>query len=261
MFTTYLAPAAYGWIGAAILMGALWRVHLMVRNAGIVDVGWAALVAALAVSFAVSGDGYAVRRAAVGAIVGLWGVRLSWYLLMDRVIGRPEDGRYATLRATWGPRARARFFWFFQAQAMVAVFFALPALLASRNATPHLLPVEIGALVLWVLAFAGEVSADRQLARFKADPSHRGETCQAGWWRYSRHPNYFFEWVMWVAFALFALGSPWGVLALACPAAMLYLLFRVTGIPATEAQAIRTRGDDYRQYQRTTSAFVPWVPR
>ena len=82
-----------------------------------------------------------------------------------------------------------------------------------------------------------------------------------GLWRYSRHPNYFFEWLMWVAYALFALGSRWGVLTVACPAAMLYLLFKVTGIPATEAQAVRTRGDDYREYQRTTSVFVPWFSR
>jgi steroid 5-alpha reductase family enzyme len=80
-------------------------------------------------------------------------------------------------------------------------------------------------------------------------------------WRYSRHPNYFFEWLVWVAYALFALASPFGALALICPMVMLYLLFRVTGIPATEAQAIRSKGDDYRRYQASTSVFVPWFPR
>ena len=108
----------------------------------------------------------------------------------------------------------------------------------------------------------GETAADRQLEKFREDPSQRGRTCRAGLWRYSRHPNYFFEWLMWMAYALFAIGSPpWGWLTLGCPAVMLYLLFKVTGIPATEAQALRSRGDDYRQYQQTTNIFVPWFPK
>ena len=82
-----------------------------------------------------------------------------------------------------------------------------------------------------------------------------------GLWRYSRHPNYFFEWLVWIAYAMFALASPWGWISLACPAVMLYFLLRVTGIPATEAQALKSRGDDYREYQRTTSAFVPRRPK
>ena len=114
---------------------------------------------------------------------------------------------------------------------------------------------------MWVLAVAGESLADWQLAQFKRNPASRGRTCRAGLWRYSRHPNYFFEWLVWVAFALFAVSSPLGFLALACPAAMLYLLLQVTGIPATEAQAVLSRGDDYRNYQATTSMFVPWFPR
>ena len=116
-------------------------------------------------------------------------------------------------------------------------------------------------VLLWAVALTGEAVADRQLARFKARPSSRGRTCREGLWRYSRHPNYFFEWLVWVAYALFALASPYGALALICPVVMLYLLFRVTGIPATEAQALRSKGDDYRRYQATTSVFVPWFPR
>ena len=108
---------------------------------------------------------------------------------------------------------------------------------------------------------AGEVAADAQLSRFKSLASNRGRTCQAGLWRYSRHPNYFFEWLIWVAFALFALASPGGFWGFVSPALILYFVLRVTGIPATEAQAIRTRGEEYRRYQRTTNAFVPWFPK
>jgi steroid 5-alpha reductase family enzyme len=112
-----------------------------------------------------------------------------------------------------------------------------------------------------MVAFTGEVTADRQLERFKADAVNGGRTCQVGLWRHSRHPNYFFEWLMWVACATFASGSPWGWTAFVCPAAMIVLLVKVTGIPPTEAQAIRSLGDAYREYQRTTSAFVPWFRR
>jgi steroid 5-alpha reductase family enzyme len=134
-------------------------------------------------------------------------------------------------------------------------------LVAAFNTRPHLSTLEILATGLWAAALAGESTADRQLARFKATPGSNGLTCRDGLWRYSRHPNYFFEWLIWVAYALFALSAPWGPLALASPALMLFLLFRVTGIPATEAQAVRTRGDDYRRYQATTSVFVPWFPK
>jgi steroid 5-alpha reductase family enzyme len=111
------------------------------------------------------------------------------------------------------------------------------------------------------LALIGEAVADAQLAAFKRTPHAPGEVCQRGLWNYSRHPNYFFEWLIWVAWALFALASPYGWLAVACPLLMFYFLFRVTGIPATEAQALRSKGEAYRAYQRSTSAFVPWFKK
>jgi steroid 5-alpha reductase family enzyme len=137
---------------------------------------------------------------------------------------------------------------------------AIPYLLAARNPTPSISPLEWAGAALWVLAIAGEAVADAQLEAFKTNPIHKGRTCQVGLWHYSRHPNYFFEWLIWMGFALFALPSPAGYLGLISPALILWFLLRVTGIPATEAQAIRTRGDEYRQYQKTTSAFVPWFP-
>ena len=255
-----LTRAAFGWMGAAIVMAAIWQGQRRTRNAGLVDVGWTVAVAGLAVLYAAFGEGWTVRRLAIGAMMGVWGLRLAGHLFV-RVHGHPEDGRYADLRRRWGAGANARLFWFFQLQAVAAAFFALPALLASADPHPALRPVETAAIGLWMLAFAGEASADRQLARCKADPAMRGRTCRAGWWRYSRHPNYFFEWTMWVAYGAFAVAAPFGVLALSCPAAMLFLLLRVTGIPATEAQAIRSRGDEYRRYQQTTSMFVPLPPR
>lgn len=258
---------ALGWVIAAVAMAGLWLLGRSTRNYGVVDVGWTYLVAALAACFAVIGPGATSRRLLIGSLFLCWGLRLGSYLLWDRVLGRPEDGRYATLRQSWGTgpggaaTADRRFFWFFQAQALAAVFFAVPALLPSLNADPDLSGLEVAAAALWLVAVAGESAADWQLTRFKRTPGTRGRTCRSGLWRYSRHPNYFFEWLVWVAYALFAVASPGGWVAIICPAVMLYLLFRVTGIPATEAQALQSRGHDYRDYQATTSAFVPWFPR
>jgi steroid 5-alpha reductase family enzyme len=256
-----VTQAAAGWILAAFVMAALWMWQRRSRNAGVVDAGWTLLVAGLAAFDAVTGDGAWTRRSAIGWMMGSWGARLGIYILWDRVFGRPEDARYRTMRAEWGDRADAEFFWFFQKQALAAVFFSVPALFASHNQAPMLSPLELAAAGLWIVGFTGETTADRQLLRFKRDPANKGHTCRIGLWRYSRHPNYFFEWIMWVAYGLFAAASPWGWIALACPAAMLYFLVNVTGIPPAEAQALRTRGDEYREYQRTTSVFVPWFRR
>jgi steroid 5-alpha reductase family enzyme len=111
-----------------------------------------------------------------------------------------------------------------------------------------------------VVSIAGEVAADRQLAAWRADPANAGKTCRAGLWNLSRHPNYFFEWLHWVGWSVIALGSPTGWVALFVPVFLLALLFRVTGIPETEAQALRSRGEDYRRYQQEVSVFVP-LPR
>ena len=246
---------------AAVVMALLWLWQQRAGNAGIVDVGWTALVAALAILDARFGTGWEYRRAAAGFMMGSWGLRLAVYLLYDRVVSRPEDGRYVEMRREWGAAAPRRFFLFFQTQALAAVAFSLPALFAAMNGDDRFSLVELIGAGLWIVAFAGESTADRQLLRFKSNVTNRGRTCRTGLWKFSRHPNYFFEWLIWIAFALFASASPWGWIAFACPAARLYFLFKVTGIPLNEAQALRSRGDDYRKYQRATSVFVPWFPK
>lgn len=252
---------AAAWAIAAALMLGFWLWHLRVRNVGVVDVGWTVAVLTSVGLFAAAGAGDPSRRLLVATLVAIWATRLATYLLRDRVLGRAEDGRYQALRAAGSVAAARRFFFFFQAQAVLAVFFAMPGWLTSANRSPTFHPLEWMGLAVWAIGLVGESVADLQLTRFKADPRNRGRTCRAGLWGYSRHPNYFFEWLIWVGYALLALPAPYGPVALAAPALMLYLLFRVTGIPATEAQALRTRGDDYRHYQSTTSAFVPWIPR
>ena len=248
-----------GWVLMAAVMAALWLVQRARGDAGVVDVGWAAGLGALAVLYAAAGSGPPLRRAVVAAMAAVWSLRLALHLLTDRIVGKPEDGRYRTLRARWGGRAQLRFFVFFQVQALVDVALSLPFLVAMRVPGPLAASGAAG-IAVWALAIAGEAVADAQLARFRADPANRGRTCRVGLWRASRHPNYFFEWLHWWSYVLLAAGSPWWWAALVGPALMTYFLLVVTGIPATEAQTVVSR-PDYAEYQRTTSAFVPWFPK
>jgi steroid 5-alpha reductase family enzyme len=169
--------------------------------------------------------------------------------------------RYSEMRARWKNHFRLQVFWFFQIQAILIVVLCIPFLIASINEDSGLRPVEIVGAALWLVAVCGEALADWQLKQFRADPDNRRKVCQAGLWNYSRHPNYFFEWLVWVAFYLFALGSPLGCATIYCPALMLFFLLRVTGIPLTEKLSLQSKGEAYREYQRTTSAFVPWFKK
>ena len=249
------------WLAAALLMQALWFLARRHQDAGIVDVGWALSLGGMAVFYALAGEGSPIQRLAAGSVGGLWGLRLGVHLLLDRVVGKPEDGRYRFLREHWGDRADFQFLWFFQLQALVAAVLSVPFLLAAGNPANELVVVQWVGLGLFVLAKFGEIVADRQLASFRARPENRGQTCRLGLWRYSRHPNYFFEWLVWFAFAAVAWPAPGGGWALIMPGLMYVLITRVSGIPYTEAQAIRSRGDDYRRYQRSTSPLIPWFPK
>jgi len=240
-----------------LLQLLLWAVQLRTRNASTVDAGWTVLVAGGAAGAAFVGDGDLARRLLVAGLAAIWALRLGVYLVRDRVLaGRPEDGRYRALRERWGAAAGRRFLVLYAAQVPVAALFVIPLVAAMRGGPPDAWTAA-GAAV-WLAAILGEGIADRQLARFRADPANRGGVCRAGLWRFSRHPNYFFEWLHWWAYVLIGHARPLTFLG---PAAMLLFLFRLTGIPYTERQALRSRGDAYRAYQRSTSAFIPWRPR
>ena len=246
---------------AAGMMLVLWVVHLVIRNAAIVDVGWAAGLALLAIYYAYMGPGYSARKYAIATMASLWGLRLAIYLLFARVIGQPEEGRYVQLRNEWKTNLPLRFLLFFEFQALVDVALSLPFLLACLDTRSPLGILEKLGGAIWIVGILGEAMADAQLNRFKKVPANKGKLCRVGLWNYSRHPNYFFEWLIWVGYATFAIRSPWGWVGLVSPALILYFLLGVTGIPATEEQALRSRGDQYREYQKTTSAFIPWFPK
>ncbi len=241
--------------------GVFWLAR-KIDNYGIVDVAWSYAFAAVALFYALAAAGTPSRRALLGTMVALWSLRLGTHLYR-RVMGHHpvEDGRYVQLRRDWAADFGPRMFRFFQMQAVSVVLLALPFLFAVVNPTPALHPLEIVGAVLWLVALGGEALADAQLAAFKRDPANKGKVCAVGLWGWSRHPNYFFEWLVWVAYFVFACASPWGWIGLLSPAIILYLLLRVTGIPLTEQQSVRSKGDAYRAYQRTVSPFVPWFPK
>ncbi len=189
MCALMLSLAGAGWILAATVMALLWLWHLRLHNAGIVDGGSAFLVGGLAVLYAVFGGGWAPRRSAIAFMMGSWGARLTVHVLYQQVFGRAEEGRYADLRQRHGGNANAWFFWFFEAHAIVVVCFSLPALVAAVNPREGFSPFEFVGAGLWMLAFTGEVAADRQLERFKSDPVNRGRVCQTGLWRYFPAPE------------------------------------------------------------------------
>ena len=246
------------WILAAVMMTCGWLWQRRRSNAGIVDVLWASGLAVSAVLAALFGSGAAAPRALLGVCGGLWGLRLGLHL-WRRVRAEPEDGRYRSLRERWG-EGQANWFGLFQFQAWLIALFSVPFVIAATN--PATRPVWLAvAAAIWIASLVGDDFADQQLARFRADPDNRGRTCQSGLWRYSRHPNYFFEWLHWFTYVAIASGAPYGLWSLMGPLAMLVFLRWVSGNPFTEAQALRTRGEDYRDYQARTSMLFPWSPR
>jgi len=252
-------------IALAGLCGSFALLYLLARrldNYGIVDVAWALVFAPTAAFYAFAGPGWLPRRLLIAGLAIAWSLRLGAHLWRRVAAHHPvEDGRYVQLRRDWSGAFAAKMAGFFQLQAVSVVLLSLPFLLPVANATESFHVFEIAGALLWLIAIVGEALADAQLAAFKRDPVNRGRVCDAGLWHYSRHPNYFFEWLIWVAFALIALASPWGWLGLLAPASILYLLLRVTGIPLNEEQSLRSKGDAYRRYQQNTSRFLPWFPR
>ena len=245
-------------LGVAIVVFALvWALCVRIHNYGLLDVIWSLSMAILAPMYAAFGLGDTTRRIAFTVIGALWSLRLGLYILIRVVRHHPdEDKRYRTLREKWP--TPGKFLLFFELQALIAVLFSLPFLLAASNTRPGLRTVEIIGLAIAFCATLGEWTADLQAQRFKHDPANKNSVLNIGLWRYSRHPNYFFESLVWWGFFIAALGSPYGWITVVCPLLMLYILLQVTGIPLTEKHSLESRGDAYREYQRTTSRFVPW---
>lgn len=258
-----MTPLAAFLTSVAIVVAAktgAWLLQLRTRNAGLVDPIWALTLGGLAVVYAAAGSAGPDTRLLLGLMGGLWGLRLGLHL-WRRNAGKPEDWRYANFRAEWGARADFNMFWFFQFQNVFTLALSACAFLpvAYRPGEAPAWAVTLAAAT-WLLAVLGEALADRQMEAFRANPLNKGRVCRDGLWRYSRHPNYFFECVHWLAYVPLAWGAPWGWAALAAPAVMALLLMKLSGVPLLEAGMIR-RKPGYAEYVRTTSALIPWFPK
>lgn len=237
-----------------------WALQLRTRNAGLVDAIWAWTLGGLAVVYAVLGTAPPELRLLMGLMGGLWGLRLGWHL-WARNHGKPEDWRYARFREQWGAKANRNMFWFFQFQNLFTLMLSASAFLtvAYRSDSPGTAAMLL-AVAIAVVSVLGEGIADRQMERFRRNPANKGRVCRDGLWRYSRHPNYFFECVHWLAYVPLVIAAPWGWLSLAAPLVMAFLLLKMSGVPLLEAEmAQRKKG--YAEYVRTTSVLIPWPPR
>ena len=249
------------WLLMIPVMLALWVVQRTHQNAVIADLGFCLGFGAVVLWYAVVADGNPVRRWLVGSMGAVYASRLGLYLFLKRIYKTKEDARYQRLRSQWGNHSQLYFFLYFQGQAIAIAVFSLPLLVLMHNPEPTFSFWEIAGILVWGIAVGGEALADAQLTRFRAQSMNRGKTCRSGLWRYSRHPNYFFESLHWCSYVIMGMGIPYGWVTLIGPVLMIWGLFRITGIPFSEAQALVSRGEDYRNYQRTTNAFFPWFPK
>lgn len=246
----------------ASLMTIAWTIARTIRNNSIVDVFWAynfAIIAGIIYSLA---EGFPERIFLVCSLAALWSLRLGIYLSI-RVFShiKEEEGRYKQLREEWSQNLHLKFFVFFQMQGLSNVFLAIPYFLIALNPEPEIHLLECIGAAMWLISIVGEATADLQLALFRKKPENKGKVCDVGLWYYSRHPNYFFQLMIWISVAVFALASPYGWISIICPITIGYLIFNVTGIPMTEEQSLRSRGEAYRRYQQTTSVFIPWFKK
>jgi steroid 5-alpha reductase family enzyme len=243
-----------------MLLVYIWAYRI--KNAGVVDIFWALNFSIIAILLYFLADGFPERKLLLCAMVLIWSLRLGIYLLIR--VGSHldiEEGRYKKMREEWGSSVNRKLFLFFQAQALSNIYLAIPFFIIAFNKKEALSTVEYVGIAVWAVSIIGEAMADEQLKNFKKNAANKGKVCDVGLWNYSRHPNYFFESMIWIGYFLVALNADYGWIGFISPLTITLLLFRVTGIPLTEQQAIRSKGEAYKEYQRTTSMFVPWFKK
>jgi steroid 5-alpha reductase family enzyme len=267
MFNLLALRIAEGWLAFSAIMLSAWMLWRITGNAGFVDSIWSFGISSISFALALvplEDDGSLWRRVSVSLCVVAWGVRLGAHI-WRRSRSKGNDPRYMKMIREWGSHASYRMFIFLQIQALCSVPLMLAVAVAAHNSYPEFTLLDAMGLGLAVISVCGEAIADEQLRRFNA--LHVGVThavCDIGLWRYSRHPNYFFEFLVWCSFPFFALSGYQffsAALALAGPLCMYWLLVYVSGIPPLEDHMINSRGQAYRVYQERTNSFFPLPPR
>jgi len=252
------------WQNAAWVLGlmtVLWVFSVARRDASIVDPWWS-MAFLLVTGNTIGRTGLTPAKGLLLLMVAAWAVRL-WLHLLLRSRGKPEDPRYAAFRQRFGPE---RYWWvsFFQVfvlQGLLVLVISAPLQLAGSARPPDDIGLlDLAGLAVFLVGVVIEIVADAQLQAFRKDPARRGAVLDTGLWRYSRHPNYFGEAVLWWGFWLCALSEPWGWASVLGPALMTYLLLKVSGVAMLDAHLVGTK-PGYAEYIRRTSAFVLRAPR
>ncbi|HPA50340.1 MAG TPA: DUF1295 domain-containing protein [Thermoanaerobaculia bacterium] len=244
------------------LMTVLWVASVRLRDASLVDPWWSIAFLLVAAHTALR-TGLTPGKALLLAAVAAWSLRLFLHLFL-RSLGKPEDPRYAAFRAKYGPE-RYGWFSFFQVfllQGALVVVVSAPLQVAGAAPAPDPISVtDLLGLALFLAGFGIEAVADAQLARYrraraKGVPSAPGPVLDTGLWRFSRHPNYFGDALLWWGFWLFALDAAWGWATVFAPALMTFLLVKVSGVAMLDAH-MAAKKPEYAEYMRRTSGFVP----
>jgi steroid 5-alpha reductase family enzyme len=247
-------------IGLSLAMTFAWWVQRATGSSGWIDTIWSFAVGFGGIAAAILADGDDGRRGAASILIAIWSIRLGSHI-GTRTRGGGEDPRYAKFIEKWGASAAWNLFVFLQVQALAAFILVLAVYVAAANLAPFPRMMDIVAIGIAIVAFGGEALADAQLARFRKSPDARTGVCEIGLWRYSRHPNYFFEWLGWCAWLFFALDFSGrfalGWLALLAPVLMYWLLVHVSGIPPLEEHMLTSRGEKFRALQARVNAFFP----
>ncbi|MBU0596471.1 DUF1295 domain-containing protein [Candidatus Bipolaricaulota bacterium] len=249
-------------LGIAIgFMTVIWIFSLILRNASIVDIFWGPGFITLACAVFAVARGSSARSLLMLVLVLAWGVRLALHVGI-RNAGRGEDWRYRKWRDEAGPAFWWRsYFKVFLLQGTILAVVALPLTLGISAVGPARIGgLGIAGLGVWLLGFAFETIGDAQLSRFKRDPANAGKVMDRGLWRYTRHPNYFGESLVWWGIFLIAAATPLGAWSVFGPVLITFLLVRVSGVRMLEA-GLKERKPEYADYIRRTSAFIPWPPR
>jgi steroid 5-alpha reductase family enzyme len=247
---------------SAIMTGA-WLIQQRTGNSGWVDTTWTFGVGLTGAVSALTA-GVEVRQLLVAAFAVVWTFRLGLHIAR-RSARVADDPRYAAMIKAWGADAPRRMFRFLQIQALAGIPLVMSMFVTASRPGAGLNVGDAAAILVMTIAIFGEGLADRQLEMFQSNTGNKGAVIDRGLWQWSRHPNYFFEFLGWLAYPLIAIDLsdqyPWGWLALAGPACMYWLLVHVSGIPPLEEHMLQSRGDAFRAYQRRTNAFFPGPPR
>jgi steroid 5-alpha reductase family enzyme len=237
-----------------------WIASIKIENASIVDAMWALSLGIPVFIYLASHNGSGDRKIILFSMAMIWSLRLGIHLTKRIYSHHPkEDSRYKILRDQWGKNATRNFLAIFLINAALVFLLSLPFYFSSQSDAPLQLLEWVG-LAVFSIGLIGESIADHQLAKFRKQQGG-GKICLIGLWNYSRHPNYFFEAVIWVGIYLFCAAAPGGIFTFHAPLLMIFLLTKVTGIPPTERSLLKSKGEAYREYQQTTNAFIPWFKK